>query len=229
MEKFSIPDSLRDLADPYPAPEVVLETAGGGREARTALVRLWISEGIPYAFRKCPAIYESVRSWLSATLGVHAKEIGLVGSARIGASLNPRKFGKSFSCNSDLDLFIVSEVLFGKLTEEFHRWSLAFESGTITANNPTEEKCWRNNQKIVPRNIEDGFINSRFIPNREPYPTTRRIEQCMFLLPDKLKRTHNAPKPYKADVRCYKSWDRFVMQNSLNLRDNLEKWKGAQS
>lgn len=229
MEPFSIPDSLRKLTDSYPSWEVVLDAAGGGREARTALVRLWISEGIPYAFRECPAIYESVRSWLSVTLGVHAKEIGLVGSARIGASLNPRKFGKSFSCNSDLDLFIVSEVLFEKLTEEFRQWSLAFESGTITADNPTEEKLWLNNNKTVPRNIEDGFINSKFIPNREPYPTTRRIAQCMFLLAGKLQRTHNAPKPCKADVRCYKSWAGFVMQNSLNLRENSEKWNGAQS
>ena len=229
MEKFSIPNSLRDLAEIYPAPEVVLETAAGGREARTALVRLWLSEGIPYAFRMCPAIYESVRSWLSVTLGVHAKEIGLVGSARIGASLNPRKFGKPFSCNSDLDLFIVSEVLFGKLTEEFRQWSLAFESGTITANNPREEELWRNNKKTVPRNIEDGFINSKFIPNRKPYKMTRRIAHCMFLLPGKLRLTQNAPKPCKADVRCYKSWDRFVMQNSLNLWYNMENRKGARS
>ena len=225
MEKFSIPDSLRNLTDPYPTWEAVLETAGGGGDARIALARLWISEGIPYAFRKCPAIYESVRSWLSVMLDVHAKEIGLVGSARIGASLNPRKFGKPFSRNSDLDLFVVSDVLFGKLTEEFNQWSLAFERGKVTAHNPTEARYWRQNNKTVPRNIRSGFIDPKFIPNHEPYPTTRKINGCMSLLPDKLRCTPNAPKPSEASIRCYKSWECFVRQNSLNLHENWEKWK----
>ncbi len=227
MEPFSIPDSLKKLTDPYPPWKVVLDAAGGGREARTAVVRLWISEGIPYAFRECPAIYESVRSWLSVTLGVHAKEIGLVGSARIGASLNPRKFGKSFSCNSDLDLFIVSEVLFGKLTEEFRQWSLAFESGTITADNPTEEKLWLNNNKAVPKNIRVGFLDTKYIPNHESYPITCRIKQSMYLLSEKLKCTPNAPAVKEASIRCYDSWDSFLRQNCLNLQDSWEKWKSG--
>ncbi len=229
MEQFSIPDPLRKLTDPYPSWEVMLNAAGGGREARIALARLWMSEGIPYAFRKCPAVYESVRSWLSFSLGVHAKEIGLVGSARIGESLNPRKFGKRFSCNSDLDLVIVSEVLFGKLTEEFRQWSLSFESDKITPGNSTEERYWPDNNKRVPRNIAAGFLDSKFIPNHESYPITRRIEESMFLLTRKLECTPNAPKVRKASVRCYESWDRFVRQVSLSLWDGWEKWKRDES
>ena len=76
MEPFRIPEPLRNLTYPYPDPSLVLDAAGqGGESARIALAQLWLSEGLPYAFRECPAVYESVRSWLSAMLSVHAKEI----------------------------------------------------------------------------------------------------------------------------------------------------------
>ena len=222
MEPFSIPASLRDLTAPYPDPCLVLDAARGGEQARIALVRLWLSEGIPHAFQECPAVYEAVRSWLSAMLGVHAKEIGIVGSARLGASLAPNKSGRKFSGTSDLDLFIVSKDLFEKLREEFCQWSRAFESGEVTAKSTTEEKYWPENNKRVPKNITAGFLDSKFIPNHESYPVTKNIAESMFLLTEKLKDTSNAPKPSKASVRCYKSWDSFVRQNSLSLRAGVE-------
>ena len=227
MEPFRIPDPLSNLTDPYPAPKLVLNAAGrGGDQARIALARLWLSEGIPYAFQECPAVYEAVRSWLSVFLDVHAKEIGIVGSARIGASLAPKKLGKLFSAASDLDLVIISKGLFKQLREEFCQWSLAFESGEVAAKNPTEEAYWRENNKQLPKNIARGFLDPNKIPNLEPYPVTRKINQGMFLLPRKLKRTPNAPNPKEASVRCYRSWDSFVRQKSLNL---LDCWEQAKS
>ena len=219
MEPFRIPEPLRNLTYPYPDPSLVLDAASqGGEPARIALAQLWLSEGLPYAFRECPAVYEAVRSWLSIMLGVHAKGIGIVGSARLGASLAPNKLGRKFSNTSDLDLFIVSKDLFEKLREEFCQWSRAFESGEVTARSTTEEKYWPENNKRVPKNITGGFLDSKFIPNHESYPVTESIAESMFLLTKKLKDTSNAPKPSKASVRCYKSWDSFVRQNSLNLR-----------
>ena len=162
MEPFSIPDSLRALTTPYPDPCLVLDAADrGGEQARIALVRLWLSEGIPHAFRECPAVYESVRSWLSVMLDVHAKEIGIVGSARLGASLAPKKLRKKFSITSDLDLVIVSKGLFEKLGEEFRQWSLAFESGEVVARNPTEEKCWRETISGSQEISSAGFLIQR--------------------------------------------------------------------
>ncbi len=227
MEPFSIPDPLKSLTDPYPPPRLVLDVAGrGGETARIAIARLWLSEGIPYAFRKCPAVYESLRSWLSVILGVHAKEIGVVGSARIGKSISPGKLGKQFSAASDLDLVIVSKGLFETLREEFCQWLLAFESGRITAKNDKEQKHWKDNSRRVPKNITAGFLDPKFIPNHQPYPMTRRIDESLFLLAGKLKRTPNAPKPRKASVQCFESWDSFVRQKSLNLRacwEDMEK------
>ena len=219
MEPFRIPELLGDLAYPYPDPGLVLNAAGqGGEQARIALAQLWLSEGLPYAFRECPAVYESIRSWLSAMLDVHAKEIGIVGSARLGASLARNKLGRKFSDISDLDLFIVSKDLFEKLREEFCQWSLAFEGDEVTPRNEKEEEYWADNNKRGPKLIGRGFLDQKMIPCLEQYPVTKKIGQVMWQLVEKLKLTPSAPKPSKASARCYKSWDSFVRQNSLNLR-----------
>ena len=118
MERFCVPAPLRDLIDAYPETRVFLEIGGTGERQREVLARLWLAEGIPHAFQKCPAIYDSVRCWLSECLRNHdvqAKDIGVVGSARLGASYVPWKLGRPFSPRSDLDMFIVSKRLFGGL------------------------------------------------------------------------------------------------------------------
>lgn len=218
MEPFRIAATLLKFSDLYPDPIALLGAArGGGEQARIALARLWLSEGIPYAFRDCPAIYESVRSWLSNYLSVHAKEIGVSGSARLGASLSPNKLGKPFDSSSDLDIFIVSNDLFEALREEFLRWSFDFEIGHLKASNDREEGFWQDNNTRGSKLIHRGFIDQKMIPNRQEYSTTKKIGQTMWLLVEKLKITHNAPKPKRASVRCYSSWDSFVRQTCLNL------------
>ena len=220
MEPFRIPEPLRNLTEPYPDPRLVLDVADrGGESARIALAQLWLSEGIPHAFRECPAVYESIRSWLSVrlSLGVHAKEIGIVGSARLGASLAPKKLGRSFSTSSDLDIFIVSKSLFEALRAEFCQWSLAFESGEVTPKNDREAEYWRDNNERGPKLIRRGFLDQKMIPNFEQYPVTQEIGQGMWLLVEKLKLTPSAPSAGKADIRCYMSWGSFVRQTSLSL------------
>lgn len=59
MEPFRIPDPLRSLTGTHPEAEAVLTAASkGGNASRVALARLWLSEGIPYAFAECPAAFE---------------------------------------------------------------------------------------------------------------------------------------------------------------------------
>jgi hypothetical protein len=223
MEPFRISKPILKLVDPYPDPKILLDIAhSGGEQAQVAFARLWLSEGIPYAFRNCPAIYESVRTWLSTRLNVHAKEISLVGSARLGRSIAPENLGNPFDETSDLDIFIVSGRLFEALREDFCSWSFDFEEGRITANNCREAKFWRNNNDQVPKNIQRGFIDTKKIPNRFEYSTVQKVNDTMSLLVSKLKITSKAPKPKQASVRCYSSWDAFVQQTLLNLRTCAE-------
>ncbi len=56
---------LAALNGVYPASEEVLHAAALGPRERSVVARLWVSEGIPFAFRECPALYEEARTWLA--------------------------------------------------------------------------------------------------------------------------------------------------------------------
>ena len=184
---------------------------------RVAIARQWLSEGIPFAFRECPAVYESLRSWLSLKLGVKAKEISLVGSARVGSSLAPQKLGDPFSPGSDLDIFVVSDCLFAAMGDDYRRWLLDYHRGRISPKNTREEEFWEENclrgQKILQR----GFLDSKMIPTRGGYDS-RNIHQAMWLLVKKLEVTGFKPILGKSSLRCYNSWGSFEKQISINLK-----------
>ena len=218
MEPFKIPESLKNLTNPYPHPKILLDAAhSGGEPARIAIAQLWLSEGIPHSFRYCPAIYEAVRCWLSNRLCVHPKEISLIGSARLGKSLSPKKLCKPFDSESDLDLFIVSSDLFEGLKEDFCRWSSAFKNKRIEPRTKNEAKHWPDNYNGVPKNIQRGFIDTYKIPNYPAYCIAQKVNDTMSLLIKKLEITPKAPRPKKASVRCYYSWSSFVRQMLRNL------------
>ncbi|SJL84014.1 hypothetical protein [Vibrio palustris] len=218
MEPFKISNELRDVVSPYPEAKLILDAAKrGGELAKHAIARQWLSEGIPYAFRYCPGIYEALRLWIGTRLSVEPKEINLTGSARLGQSLSPKKMGNPFNEGSDLDIFIVSSGLFERITSEFNEWSFEYESELIQASNDRENTFWRNNLQRCPKNINRGFIDCNVIPNREKYTLTRNISQTMYLLKQKLDITDNAPKISHASIRCYKSWDSYVRQVSLGF------------
>ncbi len=219
MEPFKVSSHLRDLVAPYPEAQLISDVAKqGGESARHAIARQWLSEGIPFAFKDCPGIYESIRAWAGARLDIDPKELNVTGSARLGQSLAPSKMGKPFGDGSDLDIFIISSELFKHLKNDFNEWSYDFESGFISASNVRECGFWKGNLHRGPKNIARGFIDSNLVPNHKKYRYVINISQTMYLLKEKLDVTSGAPKFSHASVRCYKSWASYVQQISLGLQ-----------
>lgn len=218
MERFSVPNELKKITCTYPDANLLsLVAKSGGLQARQAIARQWLSEGIPFAFKDCPGLFESIRAWIGTRLSTDPKTIGITGSAKIGQSMNPSKIGKPFNHGSDLDLFVISETLYEKIVFEFNSWAYDFESGIVSSSNKREEGFWRSNIQRGPKNISKGFIDSKLVPNHEKYVQVRNISQTMWLLIEKLKITNDAPKISDASIRCYKSWENYVQQVSLNL------------
>lgn len=218
MEAFKVSNELSDLLESYPQASKLLDAAlNGGEQSKIAIARLWLSEGIPFAFKNKPALYESVRGWLAIRLDIDPKEINLTGSARIGQSLAPDKIGQKFSDQSDLDIFIVSKDLFKRMKADFNKWSYQFESGVVKPRNEREKKFWVDNNYRCPKHIQRGFIDSKLVPNLPEYPMIKNISQTMWLLIEKLNVTENAPTVKSASVRCYKSWESYVRQMIISL------------
>lgn len=225
MTPFEVPPSMETFADTCPSAHDLLAIANeGGSDACAALARTWISEGIPVAFKDCPAVYDSMRVWLADRLCIHAKQIGLTGSAGLGSSFVARKAGKPFGSDSDLDLFVISETLFNAYRANFFTWRDDFRSGRVTAHHATEQRYWENNAVEAPRNIKRRFIDvGRRIPSRRRYKAAQQTLSAMSQLVQKLKATPRSPSPVKATVRCYEDWESFVVQVSLSLKSSSMK------
>ncbi len=218
MEPFKVSTHLSKLVDCYPDAHSIMQSARqGGENSKIAIARLWLSEGIPYAFKNQPALYESVRAWLSTRLDVDPKTINLTGSARIGQSLAPSKLGSDFGEHSDLDLFVVSDDLFERMRRDFVEWSYDFESGVTKPSNERELRFWKDNNLRGPKLINKGFLDSKIVPNYEAYSVTKSIAQTMWLLKEKLDVTDGAPKVQSASIRCYKDWASYVRQIVISL------------
>lgn len=218
MKPFSIPEALETLSEQYPdAQKVQVAANNGGIRARNAIARLWLSEGIPYAFKELPALYEEIRTWLAVRLDVDPKEVSITGSARIGQSLAPAKRGNQFGEKSDLDLFIISESLLEKLRIDFNAWSFNVEAGKAQPKNAREARFWNDNLVKGHSYFSKGFFDAKLIPAHNVYPCASNIANAMWLLKAKLDVTPNAPKIVEASIRCYRSWADFTRQVSINL------------
>lgn len=211
------------LLSPYPsADELRAALSGGTRRSREIVTRLWLTEGLPAAFRGCPAIYEEVRGWLGTQLGIHPKEITLIGSARVGYSLAPAPdFGRRFGKHSDLDLSVISAQLFARLVTAFNLFADDYRQNSAVPRSDRERELWDDNLQFGRRNIPRGFLDARKIPNFARYSDSQNINQTMWVLLKKFEVTPGAPEVRRVSVRVYRDWQCFIDQVSLNLRSAL--------
>ena len=219
IKPFAIDPKYQALPNPFPsAGELRKALEGRTRLEQEIFVRLWLAEGVPYAFRNCPAIFEVIRGWLGKRLDVHPKEITLIGSARIGYSLaGGSEFGREFNKSSDLDFSIISPSLFDRLVRASDLFLKDYENGYIRPKNNHQKQLWEENFKFAERNIRKGFLDSKKIPNYKRYSAAQIINDSMWRLKKNLEITSEAPKVRDASVRVYRDWKSFVNQVSLNL------------
>ena len=221
---FSMSANLSALPNPFPTSDQVLVALGGGtRREREAFVRLWLSEGVPFSFRDCPAVFEELRSWLGYRLDVHPKEVTLIGSGRIGYSLaRGDQYGREFSDESDLDFSVISSSLFSLLAQTFQRFCDDYESGRVSPSTEREAKYWPENMRVCRTNMGRGLLDSHMIPNRNRYPVVQNINSTMWHLKERLNETPEAPTVRKASLRVYRCWKSFTDQVSFNLNIALQ-------
>ena len=219
MQAFNVSAVLDPLIEVYPPAGVLLGAVkAGDRDVRYAISRLWLSEGIPFAFKARPAVYEALRIWLARRLDVQAKEITIIGSGRQGFSLSPdQNVGRPFGPQSDLDLTVISASLFQRLRDAFGRWEQDYTHGIVHPRREREKTLWDENQRICPLTLERGFIDPQKIPTWSRYPEAQAVTDTLWRAHEKLKVTPHAPNVRKVSLRVYRDWDSFVRQMAKNL------------
>ncbi len=219
MQPFIISEDGKRLRNIYPCPEELRTMAKSVTDReKSGIVQQWVSEGIPYCFRECPLLYEAIRGWLARAIGIQAKEITLIGSARIGYSLAPGDdYGRSFNDSSDLDFCAISSVLFEKCVAAFKLWLDDYQNGRILPINPTEKSYWKDNATRVPNNIRWGFIDPHKIPTRPEYQIAGDIHDSLYRLHKKIKMTGYAPRVRGVTIRVYGDWWAAIRQFKINF------------
>lgn len=79
------------------------------------VVQKYLFDRSPYYFADNPQHYIDFRKVICEQFKIHLQNFAIVGSAKVGFSLNPTKFGEVFSESSDVDVVLVSEELFQRL------------------------------------------------------------------------------------------------------------------
>lgn len=80
------------------------------------------SSGLPYVFRDEPASNDLLTGHLCDALGVLEQNIIVVGSAKVGFSLNPNNFPREFAETSDIDVIVVNKALFDRVWMTLLEW-----------------------------------------------------------------------------------------------------------
>ena len=219
MRPFLISERCKTLRDVYPQSAVLSEAIKGvGHLELLGILRLWFSEGIPFAFRANPMLYEVVREWMAMRLQVNPKNVTMIGSGRIGYSMCPLpKFGREFSAESDLDYSVIDHKLFSDLVSTYFEWESDVDSGRVSPRNNRQRGFWNDSLKRLPENIARGFIDPYKIPAWHRYPRIITMQDTLYLLGERLRITPDAPKIKQVSVRVYKDWNSFFRQMCLNI------------
>lgn len=141
------------------APRGVLERM---RAAATMDPAAFVSEILfraePFAFRSQPQEYHEFKREVAGRLAVDQDGIELVGSARLGFSLNPDHLLREFSARSDFDVVVVSSVVFDQTWEEL----LANAASIVFANEDEKRRL---------RKTRENFFHGYLRPDHVPLAT----------------------------------------------------------
>jgi len=184
-------------------------------------ISLYITEGIPYAFKKNPLVYEDSRSWIAKHLETNPENITLTGSSRLGFSLNPKKLGTPYSENSDLDLIIVSRNIFEAYKNDF---KLYVNDVKIDIEKKRKIAALSlHNIKYLGYTVNTlGFIDQFKIPINKRYSSVYKTYDVFAHLIERMKITPNCPNPYKVTARIYKDWVSCLNQLTVNFNSSLK-------
>ncbi|WP_424950756.1 hypothetical protein [Deinococcus sp.] len=106
------------------------------------IVDQYLLGGDTYIFEKYPEDKDVFYSHVCGSLEIEASSIHIVGSAKLGFSCAPHKFGREFNVNSDIDVVIIDANLFDKLWHKILEWTYS-RRGTIEKQELDDIKNYR--------------------------------------------------------------------------------------
>jgi len=166
--------------------------------------------GLPFVFQAEEAAYEVFRNTLGDHLRTPPEDISIIGSARLGFSLSPEKFGAAFSSSSDIDTVVVNSQMFDVAWLQLSR--IGRKRLSLPEKVQTAFKAHKGN------NLFFGFIE----PNRLPGIVT--LSNHWFRTFQGLGRVPSLSK-FLIQGRLYRTWDHVKTHQLYTLECITDKFK----
>ncbi|MEH2260571.1 hypothetical protein [Nostoc sp.] len=167
------------------------------------IVQKYIIHGTPYVFKDDEDKYFDLKHEIATYFEERPECVLMVGSAKLGFSIAPRKLWNSFSEESDIDIAIISKEIFEKFWSELYDFDINLVSRT-----DKEEKKYKNFLKY--------FFKGWLRPDLFPFKYSRKNEWFEYFKSISYKYT-----PQKIAAGIYYNSDLFEkyhIQNIKNLR-----------
>ncbi len=141
------------------------------------LAKVFLLEGTPHVFQDSSMKYVIFRERIADEFHVGSQDVRIVGSARLGFSPSPNKYGTLFSETSDVDVVIVSSSWFDRGSQELFRNINSLgpsprELGDVYKTPDAEVtglalRDWRQVKDAIRNYVYDNF-NPGVLPNDSP-------------------------------------------------------------
>ncbi len=183
------------------------------------VVREVLFAGTPFVFKDSPQTMDEIATLLAEALSVKKENIVIIGSAKMGFSLDPENYPRAFRPDSDIDIIVVDDKLFDAIWHSLLVWHyFRDQMGT----NGDERRWIGARQKTIywgwmePRD----FVIERGICSTYLLKSMRDLRTNWFNAFQNLSR-HQALARWDVSGRLYRTWDHAVHYHV----DGLEKIK----
>lgn len=94
------------------------------------IVQKYITHGTPHVFKDNEEKYFELKHEIGTYFSENPESVRIVGSAKLGFSIAPKKLWQPFSLDSDIDIVIISKVIFEKFWHELYDFNINLTTRT---------------------------------------------------------------------------------------------------
>jgi hypothetical protein len=172
------------------------------------IVEQHLLTGLPFVFREDEALYKTFQGTLGAQLRTPIGDVSVIGSGRLGFSLDPERYGAAFSTASDIDTIVVNPQMFDTA------WlQLSLVGRKRFALHQRVQAAFQSHRS---NNVFFGYIE----PNRLPGIVT--LSHHWFQTFQGLGRVRGLAQ-YVIHGRLYRTWDHVRAHQLYSLESIVDK------
>ncbi|WP_126539712.1 hypothetical protein [Oharaeibacter diazotrophicus] len=190
------------------------------------VAKVFLLEGVPFVFSGSPMKYLIFREQVADRFEIGYQDVCIVGSAKLGFSPSPHKFGQPFAVTSDVDVVVISSDMFDRGTRELFQHlnhvgpPLDFQNAKPVT---VESREWRLHREAV-RN----FVYENFNPSHLPEGHFLRSQIFSNIASTSALFLALEPQVFVSKIRCriFRHW-RAAEAYYVNTLRQLKKQLGS--